>query len=147
MPIIVDELQTTEKQAADLSNMQSNEWKNNGIELIRNAIQRFDALLQMDASYPESLLTVLTPPQEVWLRQAEVQIRVGKQYESTVGLTHPKVTARLDLKHSQFKEHNEIGKKFDKELETIMQEFNNERKSMEEDFVKRLVTALNATTD
>jgi hypothetical protein len=147
MPIIVDELQTTEKQTADLSDMRDSDWKNNGIVLYRNANQRFDSLLQMDASYPESLLTILTPPQEEWLRQVELQIRVGKQYEPTVGLTHPKVAARLDLKQSQVKEVNEIGKKFDKELEPILREFNHERKSMEDDFAIRLVTALNLTTD
>jgi len=85
------------------------------------------ALLSRSVDYPDSLAKILTPAQIQWLRETELQFRLGRKFASSVCLLHPKMVEVLSLSENTKQKIATVAARFDAKQKELLQPFEQAR--------------------
>jgi len=136
-----DEMELTEQQREELTKRIRKELNMNVLAMPDGAA-RFPQLLQGKATYPKTVRDFFVPTQLEWFRQMELQIRLGKKYDSTVGLLNPTMMQVLALDPSQKTELGKVGEKYAQEERTLIGELVMARQKIQDELSVKLVAIM-----
>ena len=73
----------------------------------------------------------------------ELQVRIGREYQYTVGLSHSRIVDELGLEHDSLKQLLDIGEAFELEAKELIEPYAEDKKDVKEFLVSRLAEILN----
>lgn len=111
---------------------------NDNVMVAPRGAERLELLLQNKADYPKTITDLLLPTQLKWFRQMELQIRLGPEYTSTVGLTHPRIVELLRIGNKEKHELSEIGSNYEEQEKEITGKMAAERQVVQSQLIIEL---------
>ncbi len=121
-PFVWEELELTDEQKNDIRKVRF--FKTLGLS--NRHQDRITNLLHGDAELPKAVSAVLNAEQINWFKQMEIQI-LCSEYESSVGLLHPQLSAHLGLTNVQVDDIRELSDKYANESRLIWKSLREKR--------------------